>query len=444
MSAASRFPTLPPRTGLSRRRLLASLAALPVAGAAAGCGGSDEVSADGTVTIDYQWWGSGDRNVATEKAVKLFEQRHPKIKVSTAYAGYDAYLQRLATQVAAGGGPDVLQMDVAYLRTYADHNVLADLDDPVFAGISRDRIPRLYQETGRVDGKMVGMPTGIATTAVFIDQDLWRKAGVGVPKAGWTWDDLMNDIGPKLKRTVPDRAPMTDFGGYVECFHVWLVQRGKSLYVNDGDTGFTEADLRAFWELMGRFLDKGIFTPPNITASSLSGSAGDKALVRKLSTAEFNITSSGTSYWETYGPVTPVPFPTRSASAPLGMAAAASSSLCVRRETSHKREAALLIDFLLNDPEAADALGVVRGLPPNESNLDRLAPKLTDGDRAIERYVVDVEDQLARPLPPAPSGADEDKEEFRRIYQDIIFGKTGVRSAAGEMWDKFHTTVPQG
>ncbi|MGW0864985.1 ABC transporter substrate-binding protein [Streptomyces sp. NPDC002611] len=443
MSPARRSPSPLPTTGLSRRRLLASLAALPVASAATGCGARD-VSADGTVTLDFQWWGSEDRNLATEKAVRLFEQRHPKIKVATSYAGYDAYLQRLATQVAAGGGPDVMQMDVAYLRTYADRDVLADLAEPRFSAISRSRIPRLFQQTGQVDGKLVGIPTGVATTALFIDPALWRKAGVGIPKAGWTWDDLLTDVGPKLKRAVPGRSPLTDFGAYVECFHVWLVQRGKSLYTGDGSTGFSEADLRGYWELMQRLLDKGVFTPPPVTASSLSGGAGDRALVRKLSTAEFQITSSGTSYWETYGAVTPIPFPTVSASAPPGMAVAASSSLCVRRTSPYSREAALLIDFLVNDPGAAEALGVVRGLPPNQRNLDRLAPKLTGGDRVIARYVDDVRGDLAPPLPPAPSGADEDKNEFRRVYQDIIFGKSEVRAAASEMWDKFHTSVPQG
>ncbi|MET8982197.1 ABC transporter substrate-binding protein [Streptomyces sp. NPDC004539] len=443
MSAPRRSPRQTSTAGLSRRRLLTALAALPAAGALSACG-SDGSAGDGSVTLDFQWWGSGDRNLATGKAVELFERRHPGIEVSTSFAGYDAYVQRLATQVAAGAGPDIMQIDVAYLRTYADRDVLADLDGPDFTAVARAGIPPLYQRTGLVDGRRVGMPMGIATTALFVDPALWRRAGVGIPRIGWTWDDLLNDIGPKLKRAVPGRAPLTDFGGYVECLHVWLVQRGKSLYIDDGSTGFTKADLLAFWQLMGRLRDKGVFTPPPVTASSLTGASGDRALVRKLSTAEFQITSTATSYWQTYGEVAPVPFPTESSAAPPGMAAAASAALCVRRGSAHRREAATLMDFLLNDPGAADLLGVVRGLPPNQANLDRLTPALTGGDRAIQRYLAEVGGRLAPPLPPAPPGADEDKNEFRRIYQDIIFGKSGVRAAADEMWDKFHTTVPQG
>ncbi|WP_405855909.1 extracellular solute-binding protein [Streptomyces sp. NBC_01515] len=443
MSAARRPQTPSTSPGLTRRRLIASLGALPLAGAAAGCGTS-EASTGGRVTIDFQWWGSGDRNLATEKAVALFEKRHPHIKVTTSFAGYSAYLQRLATQVAAGSGPDVLQMDFGYLRAYADRNVLSKLTDSVFSTISLKRIPTIYARTGLVDGTLYGLPTGIATQALLIDAKLWAKAGVGVPKPGWTWDDLLNDIGPALKKALPDRAPLTDFSGHIEIFQIWLVQHGKPLYRNDGSLGFTQADLLQFWEYMGRLRDKGVFTSPSLTASYASGSTADSPLIRKLSTGEFSITSSASSYFETYGAVQPISFPTQTAGSPIGMTGGASQALCVQRKCAHKAEAALLIDFLLNDPDAAKILGQVRGLPSNTQNLAALAPTLTGGDKAVYQFLTSIQSKLSPSPAPPPSGSDEDKLDFTSIYQDIIFGKKSLKSAAADMWDKFHTTVPGG
>ncbi|MGW3650759.1 ABC transporter substrate-binding protein [Streptomyces sp. NPDC000878] len=443
MSATRRPPTPSTSPGLSRRRLIASLGALPLAGAAAGCG-TGSASAGGKVTIDFQWWGSADRNLATEKAIELFEKRHPDIKVTTSFAGYSAYLQRLATQVAAGSGPDVLQMDFGYLRAYADRQVLSKLTDSVFSGISVKRIPTIYARTGLVDGTLYGLPTGIATQALLIDAKLWTKAGVGIPKPGWTWDDLLNDIGPALKKAVPDRAPLTDFSGHIETFQIWLVQQDKQLYGNDGSVGFTKADLTAFWEYMGRLRDKGIFTSPSLTASYASGSTADSPLIRKLSAGEFQITSAASTYFQTYGVVQPVSFPTRSAGSPIGMTGGASQALCVQRKCAHKREAALLIDFLLNDPDAAKILGLVRGLPSNTENLAALAPGLTGGDKAVYTFLTSIQDRLSPSPAPPPSGSDEDKLDFTSVYQDIIFGKKSVQSAAADMWDKFHTSVPGG
>ncbi|MFB6672046.1 ABC transporter substrate-binding protein [Streptomyces sp. NPDC056390] len=408
--------------------------------ATAGCGTS-QASAGGEVTLNFQWWGGDDRNVATRKAISLFERRHPKIKVAASFTGIHPYFQRLATQVAAGTGPDVLQMDYYQLRDYASNGLIANLAGPEFSGIGLDQVPRAYVDPYRLDGKQWAVPTGLSTQALFVDPKIWRKAGVGLPKPGWTWDDLIDDAGPALKRAAPDRSPVTDFGGYSETFNVWLVQRGKSMYKDDGSLGFTAADLRAFWELTARLRDKGIFTSPSITAS-YDGSPASSPLVRRLSTAEFNLTSSVMPYFEGYGDVVGIPFPTESPSAPLGLTVGA-GMMCVRQTSPHKKEAALLLDFLLNDPDAGAVLGVVRGLPPNRRVLRRIASHLQDGDRMVYEYLTDLDGKFdTAPLP--PSGSAEDKDEFKRVNEDVLFGKLGVRAAAEEMFEKFNTTVPQG
>ncbi|MET8946474.1 ABC transporter substrate-binding protein [Streptomyces sp. NPDC004542] len=431
-------------TRLSRRRLLAaSLTAAAPLTTVSGCG-TGQSTGDGTVTLDFQWWGSGDRNTATEAAVALFEKRHPHVRVSTSFAGYSAYLQRLATQVAAGSGPDVLQMDFGFLRGYADRGVLADLGGPEFSAIRLGRIPRIYAATAVLNGTRYGVPTGIATQSLLIDPALWRKAGVGIPEPGWTWDDLLHEVGPRLKRALGGRAPLTDFAGHIETFQIWLVQRGRQLYTDDGSTGFTAADLTAFWELAGRLRDSGVFTSPAVTASYASGSSADSPLVRKLSAGEFQITSTASSYYQTYGPVQPIAFPTVSASAPLGMTAGASQALCVQRSCAHPREAARLIDFIVNDPGAARILGVVRGLPANTGILAGLRPDLTGGDKVVYRFLTGIGKKLSPAPPLPPFSSSEDKLDFTRVYQDVIFGKKSVRTAAAEMYEKFHTTVPGG
>ncbi|MEV5843589.1 ABC transporter substrate-binding protein [Streptomyces sp. NPDC051985] len=423
----------------SRRQVLASLGAFGLSAAVAGCDTAD-ASTDGEVRLDFQWWGGDERNIATQKAVELFQRRHPKIKVSVSFTGYDSYFQRLATQVAAGTGPDVLQMDYYQLRDYAANGLIANLGGPDFSAIDLAGVPRAYVDVNRLDGELWAVPTGLSTQALLVDPEIWHKAG-GLPKPGWTWDDLIEDVGPALKKAAPDRSPLTDFGRYSETFDLWLVQRGKSLYKDDGSLGFTEADLRGFWELTARLRDKGVFTPPNLTAS-YDGSTASSLLIRKLSTAEFNLTGTVQPYFTTYGDIALVPFPTVSAGAPLGLTVGA-GMMCVRQSSAHKREAALLLDFLLNDPAAGSALGVVRGLPPNRRNMNRIAPGLGKGDQVVYEYVSSLEKRFSSSAIP-PSGSDEDKLEFRRVNEDVLFGKKTVGEAAAEMFDKYNTTVPKG
>src|ERR1044072_4133365 len=99
-----RNTTSPTPISHSRRRLLASFGALGLGAATAGCA-TPQAAADDTVPLGFQWWGPDDANVATTKALRIFERRHPNIKVATSFTGYAAYFQRLATQVAGRGGP---------------------------------------------------------------------------------------------------------------------------------------------------------------------------------------------------------------------------------------------------------------------------------------------------------------------------------------------------
>ncbi|MFJ3673834.1 ABC transporter substrate-binding protein [Streptomyces sp. NPDC090106] len=434
-SAAS---SVPPR-GPSRRRILASLGALGLGAAATGCGTGSSGAADSQITLSFQWWGGDARNLATRKAVQLFEKAHPEIKVETSFSGIHPYFQRLATQVAAGTGPDVLQMDYYQLRDYAANGLIANLGGSEFSRIRLNGVPKAYVEDNRVDGKLWAVPTGLITQALLVDPVIWNKAG-GLPKPGWTWDNLVEDVAPALRKASPDRAPLTDFGGYSETFNVWLIQHGKSMYRADGSLGFTKSDLLKFWTLTARLRDERVFTEPSVTAS-YDGSPASSPLVRHLTTAEFNLTSSAAPYFSSYGELAAVPFPTVSSGAPLGLTVGA-GMMCVRQSSAHKREAALLLDFLLNDPAAGSALGVVRGLPPNRTTMNRIASGLEGGDRLVYEYVSALESRFSKnPMP--PSGSSEDKDEFKRVNEDVLFGK-GIADAAAEMFEKFNTTVPQG
>jgi multiple sugar transport system substrate-binding protein len=92
--------------------------------AACGSGGT----AGGKTSLRFVWWGNDDRAKATKSAVEEFMRRNPDITVSTEFSAYDAYFQKLSTEVAGGAGPDLLQLDRATLGEYQHRNVLAELD----------------------------------------------------------------------------------------------------------------------------------------------------------------------------------------------------------------------------------------------------------------------------------------------------------------------------
>ena len=167
------------RRGSARALVLVAVSAL-LAGTAA-CGSDDGGgSGGGTVTIRFDWWGNPDRAEVTEKAVDLFEQKNPNIKVETSYAEFNAYFQKLATQIAGGGAPDVLQMDYRYVREYADRGVLSELDSGP-AKLDTSGVTQQLLSGGTVNGKLYGIPPTQNTQVFTYDFAQWDKSGAAAP-----------------------------------------------------------------------------------------------------------------------------------------------------------------------------------------------------------------------------------------------------------------------
>lgn len=63
------------------------------------------------VELRISWWGSDARHEATLKVLDLFMEKHPNIKVTAEYQGFDGYHDKLMTQISSGTEPDVFQLD---------------------------------------------------------------------------------------------------------------------------------------------------------------------------------------------------------------------------------------------------------------------------------------------------------------------------------------------
>ena len=71
------------------------------------------------VELRFSWWGGSGRHTATFDAIKLFEEKHPNIKVRAEYSGWDGFLTRLTTQIAGGTEPDIMQLNWSWLDAFS-------------------------------------------------------------------------------------------------------------------------------------------------------------------------------------------------------------------------------------------------------------------------------------------------------------------------------------
>lgn len=435
-----------PRSGRRRRRLprrravlaaaavglSTALTAVLTACSTAGAGTSSE-----GITLRFSWWGNDDRAARTEQAVQLFEKEHPGVTVRTSNGEFGAYLQKLATQAAGGGIPDVVQLDYRQISQYAAGGTLRPLDQDIDDGTIRtSEMDRQFLRTGTYKGGQYALPMGRGITGYAYDSALYRKAGIPAPRPGWTWQDWASADRKiaALGLRSPDGRPVTganDGGGNQDVFETWLRSRGKQLYAGQRRLGFTEDDLTAFWTFFDTLREEGAVAAAKDTVQAHSTETSPMG--RRLAAADFTWDAPFPGYPALLGDA--VHFaPTPSTDGRQGSYFKPSMLLGIGAHSAHPKEAAELVDFLLNDRRAGDILGFTRSTPPNRVIAARVARTLKGPEREIYQYARTMEKYGLDAPPTAPPPGDVAiNKAFNRTYQRVLFDLATPRQAAREL-----------
>jgi len=212
------------------------------------------------------WWGGQDRARRTDEAIPIFEKQRPDLRIATESTAWGDYWTKVATLVAGGNAPDVLQMDYRYLVECAKRGTVLPLDAYVPKPLAIQDFGADNLDSCRVDGKLYGVNLGINSTATFLDTAAFAKAGVPPPTYAWTWDDLRRVSAEITKSRGKGFWGCMDSGGGEPAFEVFACQNGKDLYTADGKLGVDVELTTAWldcWQSMRRVND---CVPPDVQA----------------------------------------------------------------------------------------------------------------------------------------------------------------------------------
>ncbi|MCQ8187777.1 ABC transporter substrate-binding protein [Streptomyces rugosispiralis] len=426
----------------SRRAVLAAAAvglSTVLTSTLSGCSAASG-STSGGVTLTFSWWGNDDRAARTEKAVRLFEKEHPGVTVRTSNGEFTSYLQKLSTQAAGGGIPDVVQLDYRQVSQYAGGEAIMPLDDLVKARTIRtSEMDKGLLRTGTYQGGQYALPMGRGITGYAYDSAVYKKAGIPAPPPSWTWQDwgAANKKIAALGLKSPDGRPFTgsnDGGGNEDVFETWLRGRGGKLYAGQSELGFTEDDLTAFWSFCDSLRKDGAIAEARDTVQAKSTETSP--IGRRLAAADFTWDAPFPGYTGLLGEdIHFAPVPTTGGH--QGSYFKPSMLLGIGANSEHPEEAAQLIDFLLNDQRAGDILGFSRSTPPNRKIAARVAKTLQGPEREIYDYAQTMEKYGLDDPPTAPPPGDlAIQTAFKRGYQRVMYGMATPRQAARELIDE--------
>src|SRR3954469_19100343 len=176
---------------LNRRQfLMGGLGAAATTMGLTACGGGDSGggSSDDSANLQFAWWGNEVRNKNTAAAIAAYTKANPKVKVSQQPGEFASYWDKLATQTAGNKAPDIIQMDMAYISEYGKRKALLDLEK---YGADVSKFVEGSVDSGRIDGKLVGINAGINSPTIMANPKIFQQAKVEMPDdKTWTWDQL--------------------------------------------------------------------------------------------------------------------------------------------------------------------------------------------------------------------------------------------------------------
>lgn len=404
----------------------------------AACDTPIPTSTTGPVNLQMSFWGSTTRDKLTQQGIDLFHQSHQDITINRQLTGdFNAYWPKLNTQIAHGATPDLIQMDMRYVAQYVRQRVLLDLTQYIYnQTIDLSDFDPMLLDSSKVNNTIYGIPLGGNYQSYIYNKTAIQLANIGPVPSLMTWD-IFRDYTTALTRSLGNGMYGTmDQSGEIVPFEVWIRQRGKEIYDQNGQLSIDVTDVGDWYNYWGTMRKANACLPMNIQKSfDLTGTPSDSSLI-KGKTVFVDFYSNGLEAFQaatqhfTLG-MTPIPTGTNP-----GMYLKTSQMLSISATTKYPTECANFASFLINDAGGVKALGIERGVPGSIKARSLLTPHLNPIQQVIINYINLVSSStLTRPKEVLdPPGAGQVANLLRKVSQDIGLGSLSISDGAKEFY----------
>ncbi len=339
---------------------------------------SEEVSAE-PVTLKFSWWGGDARHEATEKAVDAFMAKYPNITVETEYGAWTGWEEKQSLAIQGGNAADVMQINWNWIESYSGNGKnFVNLEEQSDV-LDLSQFDAGILEQCKADGKLMAVPVSMTGRVFYWNKTTFDEIGVDIP----TDEASLLAAGEAFKAHGDDYYPLA-LGEYDRA--IFLVYYLESVYgkawVENNELQYTAEELQAGFDFINKLEDAHVIP----TIATIQGDMAD-SLDKNAKWIDgkyagiFEWDSSASKFEKAVKESTTKPDQDfvlgefvkfgdfDGGFTKISMAFAASAT------TEHPKEAAMLIDFLLNDPEGIEISGTERGIPCSAAGVKLLNEK---------------------------------------------------------------------
>lgn len=352
---------------------------------AAAAGGSGSQAPSGAeagsepVTIKFCWWGGDSRHEATEKAVAAFMEKYPNITVECEYGAWSGWEEKQALAIQGGNAADVMQINWNWITSYSGNGTnFVNLDDHSdVLDLTQFETDKLEQ--CRADGKLMAVPVAMTGRLFYWNKTTFDEVGCDLP----TDEASLIEAGHKFQAYNEDYYPLA-LGEYDRA--IFMVYYLESVYgkawVENGELQYTAEELQTGFDFITK-LEKEHVIP---TIATISGDMAD-SLDKNAKWIDgkyagiFEWDSSASKFEKAVKESTTKPGQEFVIGEFLkfgdynGGFTKISMAMAVAANSAHPKEAAMLINYLLNDDEGIEICGTERGIPCSAEAIKLLNDK---------------------------------------------------------------------
>lgn len=385
------------------------------------------------VELRVAWWGGEGRHALWNQVIDKFQDNYPHITVKREYTDIAAFFDKLNTQMAGGAAPDVMTMARKFSNDYIQRGQLMELDEMIQSkDLDLSNFNQQVVNSGIFNGNNYMISMGSIVSGTFYNSGIFERAGVEPPKFDWTWDDFIAKS-IELQKALPKDVWATgDYSMDEYEFRAFYLSRSKDMYTTDGKLGFDKQDLIDWLTIWETLRKAGATPPPEVQAeypaeipeNGIFGLGKVAMLMRPQN--QFN---ANQKVMQDNVDIVRIP---RGEDANLGQDLDG-THISIYAKTKYPKESALLINFLINDPEASKILKLEYGPLGSQKMNDELKPLLTEPEAEAVEFFEKVSNIALTPnLPPA--GNAEIVKELKLAGENVAFKQKTIEQAVNDFF----------
>lgn len=355
--------------GSSTAKETTAAAAADTTAAAESSAAGDAADSQEPVELKFSWWGGDSRHEATEKAVAAFMEKYPYITVTTEYGAWSGWEEKQALNIMGGNAADVMQINWNWIESYSGNGTnFANLEDYSDV-LDLTQFPSDALELCKADGKLMAVPVALTGRLFYWNKTTFDEVGVALP----TDEASLFAAGEAFKAYNEDYYPLA-LGEYDRM--IFLVYYLESVYgkpwVENGEVQYTEEEIATGMDFINK-LEDGHVIP---TLATINGDMAD-SLDKNAKWIDgkyagiFEWDSSASKFGAALEEGRELVVGDYLTDLGDNKGGYAKVSMCwaINAQTAHPKEAAMLVNYLANNEEAAQILASERGIPVSKSAL---------------------------------------------------------------------------